>query len=262
MEELKTAMVFILYLENVFNMKKVILIIFILVGYQSTYAQIPFKKNHDFGLALSGGSSEINVSLSWKQLHGVTTNNKFKLGYGLRFNGYLNNDKYYVTAPAELTSGEKGPQVLFIENINENIDTFSVHSAQHNSINTVIYFEYDFNDKWGVGFNIDAFGIAFGHDVNGKMISSDRPSTANEYEVAKPTSYNLLLISDNDIGMLNSELYGTYNLNDRLSFNAGLTFMFTEYTTTNKIAYNFNNDRFRYKSLMGMISVNFKPFNK
>ncbi|MBT8327752.1 MAG: hypothetical protein KJP21_08510, partial [Bacteroidia bacterium] len=141
-------------------MKKILILLFVFTVSTSAYSQIPFRKNHDFGLALSGGSSELNVSLSWKQVHGITENKKFKLGYGLRYNGYLSKDKYYVTAPAELTSGEKGPQVLFIENLNENIDTFSVQRAQHNSINTVIYIEYDFNDKWGLGFNIDAFGIA------------------------------------------------------------------------------------------------------
>ena len=168
----------------------------------------------------------------------------------------------YITAPAYLTSGEKGPQVLFIENIEENIDTFSVAKAQHNSLNAVIYLEYDFTDKWGVGFNIDAAGIAFGKEVVGTPVSSNKPmNTANKLS-AKPTAYNVLLISDNDIGMLNSELYVKYNVTKKLTVNAGFTFLFTEYTTTEKISYSDNNDRFRYKSLLGMISINYKPFKK
>jgi len=219
------------------------------------------QQNHDFGLALSYVPKEVNLSLSWKQTYGITANKKFKLGYGVRFNTYANKDKYYVTAPAYLTSGEKGPHVLFIENLQENIDTFHVANAQHNSINAVIYLEYDFSEKWGIGFNIDAAGIAFGGSREGKMISSNRPITSPEMVVAKPTPYNVLLVSDNDIGMLNSELYATYNFNQKLSVNAGLTFLFTEYTTEQEIPYNDNNDRFRYKSLMGMLSVHFKPFN-
>jgi hypothetical protein len=226
----------------------------------SSFSQT-FKQNQTFGLTLSYAPKEVNVALSWKQMYAITANKKFKLGYGLRFNGYLNNDKYYVTAPAYLTSGEQGPQVLFIKNIQENMDTFSVHNAQHNSVNAVIYIAYDFSDKWGIGFNIDAAGIGFGSSREGKMISSNRPSTSPETIQAKPTPYNLLLISDNDIGMLNSELYATYNFNKKLSINAGLTFLFTEYTTEQRISYNDNNDRFRYKSLMGMLSINFKPFN-
>jgi hypothetical protein len=194
-------------------------------------------------------------------MYGITANKKFKLGYGVRYNGYLGNDKYYVTAPAYLTSGEKGPPVLFIENIQENMDTFSVHNAQHNSINAAIYLAYDFSDKWDIGFNIDAAGITLGGSREGKMISSNRPSTSPETIAAKPTPYNVLLISDNDIGMLNSELYATYTINKRLSISAGLTFLFSEYTTTEEISYNDDNDRFRYKSLMGMLSINFKPFN-
>jgi len=236
-------------------------IIFTLISTFSL-AQSSFKQNHDFGLALSYAPKEVNLSLSWKQMYGVTANQKFKLGYGLRFNGYLSNDKDYITAPAYLTSGEKGPQVLFVENIEENIDTFSVHNSQHNSINAVIYIEYDFSEKWGVGFNIDAAGIAFGGSREGTMVSSNRPANTSAQVSAKPTPYNVLLISDNDIGMLNSELYATYNFNKKLSVNAGFTFLFTEYTTEQKIAYNDNNDRFRYKSLMGMLSVNYKPFKK
>ncbi len=226
----------------------------------SSFSQ-PFKQNHDFGLALSYAPKEVNVALSWKQLYSITANKKFKLGYGVRFNGYLNNDKYYVTAPAYLTSGEKGPEVLFIENIQENMDTFSVHNAQHNSLNAVIYIAYDFSDRWGIGFNIDAAGIAFGVGREGKMISSNRPSASPETILAKPTPYNVLLISDNDISMLNSELYATYHFNKKLSVNAGLTFLFTEYTMAQQISYNDNNDRFRYKSLMGILSIHFKPFN-
>ena len=243
-------------------MNKIITVLALLISFSlSSIAQNNFKQNHDLGLALSYAPKEVNLSLSWKQMHGVAANNKFKMGYGLRYNGYLNNDKFYITAPARLTSGEVGPQVLFVENIEANIDTFSVQNAQHNSINAVIYLEYDFSDKWGVGFNIDAAGIAFGSSREGKMISSNRPTTSPETVVAKPTPYNVLLISDNDIGMLNSELYATYNFNKKLSVNAGFTFLFTEYTTEQKISYNENNDRFRYKSLMGMLSVNFKPFN-
>jgi long-subunit fatty acid transport protein len=243
-------------------MSKIIVTLGLTVLAFASYGQSAFKQNHDFGMAFSYAPKEVNLSLAWKQMHGITANQKFKMGYGLRFNGYLSNDKDYITAPAYLTSGEKGPQVLFIENIQENIDTLSLHNAQHNSVNAVVYLEYDFSSKWGIGFNIDAAGIAFGGSREGKMISSNRPNDISEVVKAKPTPYNVLLVSDNDIGMLNSELYATYNFNKKLSVNVGFTFMFTEYTTTQKISYNDNNDRFRHKSLMGMMSVNFKPFNK
>lgn len=243
-------------------MNKIITAFFLTVCSSLSFGQSSFKQNSDFGLALSCAPNEFAGALSWKQMHGITTNGKFKLGYGLRFNTYVASDRNYITAPAHLTSGEKGPQVLFIENIEANIDTFSVANAQHNSINAVIYLEYDFSDKWSIGFNIDAAGIAFGKEVVGTPISSNKPMNTSNQLSARPKAYNVLLISDNDIGMLNSELYATYNFNKKLSVNAGLTFLFTEYTTNEKLAYNSNNDRFRYKSLMGMIGINYKPFKK
>lgn len=224
--------------------------------------QLPFAQNHDFGLALSYAPNQLAGALSWKQMHGITTAKKFKLGYGLRFNTYQATNRNYITAPAELTSGEKGPQVLFINNIESNIDTFLVSNALHNSLNAAIYFEYNLSQKWGIGFNIDAGGIAFGKKVLGELISSDKPTNSTSQIQATPTNYNLLLISDNDIGMLNSELYISYRLNKNLSVNTGFTFLFTEYTTDEKIAYNSNNDRFRYKSLLGMLSIQYRPFKK
>jgi hypothetical protein len=244
------------------HMHKLILITLLSIPSLFGYGQSNFKKKHDFGLALSYAPNEFAGALSWKQMHGITSKAKFKLGYGLRFNAYAATNRSYITAPAYLTSGEKGPQVLFIENTEENIDTFSVAKAQHNSLNAVIYLEYDISDKWGVGFNIDAAGIAFGKEVLGTPISSNKPvNTVNQLS-AKPTAYNVLLISDNDIGMLNSELYVKYSVTKKLTVSVGFTFLFTEYTTTEKITYNDNNDRFRNKSLLGMISINYKPFKK
>jgi outer membrane receptor for monomeric catechols len=244
-----------LAMKNIF-----ITIVFAFISSQSI-AQT-FKENHNFGIALSYAPKEVNVSIAWRQMHKVAIQNNFKLGYGLRYNGYLSNDKQYTTAPAYLTSGEKGPQVIFKENIQENIDTFSLHNAQHNSVNTVIFIEYDINPQWSVGFNIDAVGISFGGSRVGKIISSNRPSGDVVSVKALPTRFNVLLVSDNDIGMLNSELYVSRQINEKWSVNAGFTFLFTEYTTDQKIVYNDNNDRFRHKSLLGMLSVNYNPFKK
>lgn len=244
-------------------MKHIITLLILGLMSFSVKAQVPFKENHNFGLALSAGSQEFNAALSWNQTHGVFKNNKFKLGYGMRYNFYTGSDKDYTTAPAELTSDMTGPGVLFSETYPENIDTFRVGNATHHSLNAVIYLEYDFNDHWGLGFNIDAIGFSFGPEINGNIISSDAPENfeVNEFK-AKPTSANVLLISDNDIGMLNSELYAKYNVNQKLGFRVGFTFEFTEYTTEQKFDFNFDNDRFRYKSLMGMVSINYKPFRK
>ena len=77
-------------------------------------------------------------------------------------------------------------------------------------------------------------------------------------QTAAPTSFDLLLVSDNDIGALNSELYFRYWFKPKWAIKAGASFAFTEYTTENKLR--LENDRWRNKSLMGMIGITFSPF--
>lgn len=216
-----------------------------------------YKYNNNFDLALTTSANQYSGALSWVKFHSITKKKRFKIGYGLRFTAQGGRDLYYVTAPAELTSKQTGPQVFFSETYEENIDTFFVSKAQNNSLNTNINLQYTIKEKFDIGFNIDAFGLTFGQKINGKYMayqSSDNQS----YQPASPTPYNLLLISDNDIGMLNSELYFRYWYNQKWAFRAGLSFLFTEYTTENKLR--LDNDRWRNKSLMGLIGITYSPF--
>jgi hypothetical protein len=71
---------------------------------------------------------------------------------------------------------------------------------------------------------------------------------------------NLLLVSDNDIGSLNSEFYARYKFNSRWSAKAGLGFVFTEYTTTvnaQTTPSGLQNSRFRNKAAGLMLGVNY-----
>ena len=73
---------------------------------------------------------------------------------------------------------------------------------------------------------------------------------------AHPTPFNVLLISDNDRGTLNSELYANYFLNEKWGLKLAGQFLFTEYTTQYEIQqYPEANDRFRNKSLLLAIGV-------
>ena len=58
--------------------------------------------------------------------------------------------------------------------------------------------------------------------------------------------------------MLNSELYFRYWFNQKWAIRAGATFLFTEYTTDKKLR--LDNDRWRNKSLMGLVGITFSPF--
>ncbi|GHB59330.1 hypothetical protein GCM10007390_11240 [Persicitalea jodogahamensis] len=212
------------------------------------------QKNLDAALAAGKGFSP---ALSFQSLYG----GRFKIGWGVRYTGYFGKSTELVTAPAALTSGKTDPSVLFSENILSNFDTLTLNKVQSNALNAVINLQFSLSNRFEVGFNIDAIGLSFGAQQMGRFHSaSESAALDNTVQTAKPTTFNLLLISDNDRGNLNSELYARYWVSDRMAVRAGLSFNFVEYTTDQKLT--FDNDRFRYKSLLPMVAVSFTPFAK
>ena len=223
----------------------------------ATEVKKEYKYNNNFDLALAANADQYLGALSWVHFHSITKKKRFKIGYGVRFNTQAGKNLYYETAPASLTSKRNDPSVLFSKIYYENIDTFYVSNAQSNSLNISINLQYTFKEKFDIGFNIDAVGFSFGGKTTGKYIAYQSPNNGKT-QTATPTSLNLLLVSDNDIGALNSELYSRYWFNPKWAIKAGASFAFTEYTTENKLR--LENDRWRNKSLMGMIGVTFSPF--
>jgi hypothetical protein len=201
------------------------------------------------------GSSEGTFAVSFNYDKNLGKKHRIVVGAGIRFTSYLGKNQYYITAPAELTSGSSGPGVIFKENIEANIDTFLISTAQVNSLNLLLTLGYNISSKLSLRFNIDLIGFSFGKSVKGNYINGSQGSM----ESADPTDFNLLLVSDNDKGSLNSEFFGRYDLNDRWGLKAGMQFHFTEYTTHSKVQQLPEpNDRFRNKSLMFMAGVSFK----
>lgn len=214
-----------------------------------------FKQNNYADFALGAGKDIYTGSLSWIHLHPLgKKKQRFSIGYGLRFTSGFGSKQDYITAPAKLTSKQEGPQVLFAETFNENLDTLKVSAIQMNSFNISINLQYNITSKISVGANIDALGFTFGKEVNGKYISSVSTEN-NSLQAASPTSFNLLLVSDNDLGMLNSEFYIKYNVAERFGLRAGYEFTFTEYTTKKKLT--LDNNRFRAKHQMAFIAITY-----
>ena len=139
---------------------------------QTTTEKSSYKQNNDYDLSLSSNANQQLGALSWFHLHGITKKKKFKIGYGIRFNAQQGKNLKYYTAPAILTSKETGPQVLFTEVYPENIDTFIVATSKNNSLNLSINLQYNFTNKFEIGFNIDAIGFSFGQKVEGQYVSS------------------------------------------------------------------------------------------
>ncbi len=216
-----------------------------------------YKRNQTIDLSIATVGNQSTGTLSWTKLHNVTKNQKFKIGYGVRLTSQIGKDLDFVTAPARLTSNQTGPQVLFSPIFAENYDTIRFSNTQLNALNLNIHLQYTIKTKFDIGFNIDAIGFTFGSKVSGNYISK-LSFENNTSQSAKATPFNLLLISDNDIGTLNSELYLRYWVHPKWAIRAGVSFLFTEYTTDKKLR--LDNDRFRNKSLQAMIGVSFKPF--
>ena len=213
------------------------------------------------GLAANVGSGNFANALSWSQEHGLGKNKRFKIGYGIRLTNFWGSDQNYITAPAKYTSGTQSISALFTENIEANLDTVAFAKAQVNSLNAAIYLAYTLpilKDRFDLGVNIDAFGISFGSKTNG--------SYQGRSVAASPTTWHLLLISDSDKGSLNSEWYIRYWITPKWAVKVGYEFLFTEYTTDQAIqtvpGFTEKNDRFRNKSRMLLVGVQFAPFSK
>ncbi len=236
--------------------KNIVLFVAILGIAFNTQAQ---QKEHnsvnqflDFTTAIGVGQASVALSYvhNWK----LFKKQKWEAGVGARFTAYSGSNKYYRTAPAKLTSGKTGPGVFFADDIVQNLDSVLFPKAQINALNISLNFGYHFSPKFSLGFNIDAIGFSFGGSKNGTYVNG---TTANA-TTAKPTPFNLLLVSDNDLGSLNSELFAKYHFNKKWSAKAGFGFWFAEYTTDTQVQTTPDgqkNDRFRNKVLAFAVGV-------
>lgn len=226
---------------------RVVSIIALMFGTQLVYAQ-----QADVDIALAG--SQRCISLSGYHDWQFGKRKKLFVGVGARLSFYSGKDQYYVTAPAKLTSGERGPQVFFIPNITRNMDSLLVGKPAVLLSNIFLDLGYRFSDRLAVGFNIDLIGFSNGTKIRGTYINGDQRISVG----ANVSHFNVLLVSDNDIGSLNSELYAKYRLTDKLRLKAGFQFLFTEYKSDFKVQQSPEpNDRFRRKSLMAMVGICF-----
>lgn len=225
---------------------------------QSGNPPVDFKKTTqvlDLSLATKGDFT--TVALSLNRLHGLGQSHRFRIGYGLRFTSAFGTNTDYRTAPAKLTSGSESIVALFSDDLVANIDTIRFPKTQINSLNISINLEYAISRKLEVGFNIDAIGVSFGGNQTGTFTANSpvRSSLSGTAQEAKPTAFNLLLISDSDQGSLNSEAYVRYRFTPKVSVRGGLGFQFNEYTTLRKLT--LENDRFRAKSAMPLLAVSY-----
>ena len=243
-------------------MKKVIFYLFLSFITFNLSAQGLDKSYKTFDLAMSGGGTGFSPSLSFTQMFSIGKSYRFKIGYGVRVTSYFGGAANFRTAPAKFTSGASSFAALVSDDIVANIDTFSVKSFQTNALNISINIQYALSKKLEVGVNIDATGKTWGGTVTGDLISKrnkrkfqDGSTTSS----SNPETYNFLLVSDSDIGSLNSEVYARYWATEKIGIRAGLSFQFMELTTEKKVEINGRlNDTWRYRTLTPMVAVSYK----
>jgi hypothetical protein len=236
-------------------MKKLIVIFFIVGSITQLQAQKTKRVDKSASLTVAFGSKDFSDAIAYQHLLLLGKNKKLGVGLGVRLTNYFAGSKYYRTAPAKLTSGKTGPGVFFADDINANIDTILFKKSQANALNLSLNFTYTIYKKLVLGFNIDAIGFTFGAKQNGTYFANNGTGTATS---AKLTSFNALLISDNDLGSLNSEFFAEYKLKNKWGVKAGFQFLFAEYTTPTKIQTTptgDKNDRFRNKSSAFLIGI-------
>ncbi len=193
----------------------------------------------------------------------IKSHPKLLVGYGLRFTGFVGANQYYTTAPSRFTSPIQNPGTIFSKTFSENIDTVTTATAITYSLNAVFHVQYRFSSKLSAGFNIDLAGLSFGPKREFNIISNAFDPGQSPVAYGKPTRFNLLLTSDNDFGSLNSEFYIQYMVNLRLGFRGGYTFLFSEYTTDEKLSFDqgrIYNDRYRYKASLILLGLVYRPF--
>ncbi|HEY9702165.1 MAG TPA: hypothetical protein V6C58_06950, partial [Allocoleopsis sp.] len=240
----KTKQTHIFLSSKIYSMKIIFISLFLLLLNAVVFSQTESKQVQMLDLSGSVGSSQGSFAASYIYNWQLGKKQKFLIGAGARLTSYFGSNQYFITAPAKLTSGSTGPGVLFKENITANIDSLLLSSTAINALNLSINLGYQLTSKVFAGFNIDAIGFSFGGERQAKYING----TTVTNTTAKPTSFNALLVSDNDLGTLNSEFFITYKLKKNWSIKAGYQFLFTEYTTaTNVQLLPEPNDRFRNK---------------
>lgn len=205
-----------------------------------------------FSFSTSAGKHEQQLSSDISRFWRIGES-KLWLGVGVRATSQWGSDQGYTTAPAHLTTGQEGPQVIFAEDKKENIDDLRFRSTQVTSVNLVFQILYQLNSHWEIGTNIDVIGGSFGKKQKGRYKPKSDDASFPDEVSARPTPVNLLLISDNDRGSLNSEFYALRHLGDGWGLKIAANFAFTEYTTSQRLRK--DNDRFRKKTLLPSLGI-------
>ncbi len=246
------------------NRKKIAALAALLLFVFSIQAQDKKPRTNRFiDLTLTAGSSQGTAAFAFVNNWKLWKKQKFEIGLGARWTTYTGSKKDFLTAgPARHTRSFTTPFLIFFAGQKEaNFDTLTVQRPLTHSLNITINLGYNISAKWYAGFNIDAIGFTVGRKTAGIFTSNGITMID---QASKPSSFNLLLTGDHDLGTLNSEFFLKYKIAERWQLKALYQFMFIEYETQmvkQHIPNGPENTRFRNKANnLGLgIAYHFKP---
>lgn len=256
-------------------MKQVICAVLLFVSIH-TLAQSPvsarLSSGYDLGMAYS--TNRYNPSFAYYQLINLGEHKLFSLGWTARFGAFYGDNINYYTALARLTREKTGLGALSAPLIVSNIDTVRYDYVTNTSLNVGIRAQVNLG-RVEIGASADLLGIAFGKSRIGRYISSNgqfrlhkasgADSTtayfqgANTFQSSRPSTFNLRLLGDNDMGTLATEVYARVRVSQRMGVKLGYQWLTTEMTMSNRDVVADNN-RFRNRSGMAYLAVTFPIF--
>jgi hypothetical protein len=227
-------------------MKKYFLsaILALLISGVTTAQKNIIPKSHQFAdLSFGFGSKQGSIVAGYFYNKHLGKKHRLIIGTGLRFNTFYGTNVNYTSAPASL-AGDKLKE-----------DTLLASKPGVYSLNLLINLGYNITPKLQAGFNIDLLGFSFGPEGS-PIFKSNGASTLVK---AKPTSFNSLLVGNNDRGTVNSEFYARYRFSDKFGAKLAYQYFFTELKTTTKVqTLPEQNDRFRNKA--SLVNIGFTYF--
>ena len=256
-------------------MKQLLFVVFFVCSLHS-FAQSPvsarLSSGYDLGMAYS--THNYNPSIAYYQLINLGERKLLSLGWTARLGAFYGDNLNYYTAPARLTHGKTGFDALSGPLIVDNIDTVRYDYVTMTSLNVGIRAQLNLGPV-EIGASADLVGLTLGKSRTGRYQSSkgqfrlysasgaDSTTTyfqgVNTFQSSRPSTFNLRLLGDNDIGTLSTEVYARVRVSQRIGVKLGYQWLTTETTVSNRdvIA---DNSRFRNRVGMGYLALTFPLF--
>lgn len=211
-------------------------------------AQRKYKSwHHHFDLGIGFFKKDYALSLGWSHLKGLGASQRFKIGYGLRFNAYRGKERDFLPLPYDIRKDE------------ERLDTLRLDKAYSIGIGLGLYLSYDIAARWTIGLNADL--LSYQYPLS-KPIGVLQSTSLPDSSLITPASlhrYGLFEGRYEDFGTLNAEFYLAYHFHHKWRAKLGVQNLWTEYRTPLPLVE--NNARFFRTPWLILAGLTFTPFS-